>query len=196
MDSLKKRIIRELESSGLPLGRHEEDRADPRIDFRFMHHLKGPHTILIEASEDSHEESRSALERGSRDCLLCTGRNEDGSWEDRETRRTTWPKSKTLRQSGDQITDTVRATGKGRGGPGGSGQAWAGCETLRRRRQKTVSCTRDRFPYRKEKSDGAITARVLHDGTNGIAFNQSARPRKVPNGVRLETRGAREGEER
>ena len=51
---------------------------------------------------------------------------------------------------------------------------------------------------RKEKSDGSITARVLHDGSNGIAVNKRTRvrPGKMSPGVRLETCDAREGRKR
>ena len=52
---------------------------------------------------------------------------------------------------------------------------------------------------RKEKSDGTITVRVLHDGSNGTAVNrrtQSEGPGKMSHGVRRETRDARESEKR
>ena len=46
---------------------------------------------------------------------------------------------------------------------------------------------------RKEKSDGTITARVLHDGSNGRAVIRRTRVRDQE---RLETRDALEGEEK
>ena len=101
--SLKSRTISELESLGFLLGRHEEDRPDLQVDFRFMEQL-------MRAARDP-DRSIGKFARGVKvgpwrwtSTITCSvkDQDEDGNWQDRRTPMTTWKKVTTPKGSGDR----------------------------------------------------------------------------------------------
>ena len=168
--SLKSRIINQLERSGFLLGRHEKDRTDTPVDFRFMHRSIGKFERGVKVGPGARLLRLPALYRPKRKWKLPGQENPDDYLDAGHDTEAVW---RSNYPTVDELVEKVEEV----------------LEDQVKRRQVLKlpeEVAKVRYPglviaslgaNRKEKSDGSITARVLHDGSNGIAVNRRIRVR-------------------
>ena len=178
--SLKTRIIDQLERSGIPLARHQEDRTDTPVDFRFMDQLLraaqdpdrgiGKFARGVGVGPGARLPRLPAIYRPKRKRKLPGQEHPDGYLDEGHDTEAVW---RSNYPTVDELVEKVE-------------------EVLEDQveRGQVVKLPEDvaqsRFPglivaslgaNRKEKSDGSVTARVLHDVSNGIPVNKRVRVR-------------------
>ena len=174
--SLKVKVVADLEQEFLGLGRQEGDRGDVPIDFRFL-------LLLLRAAEDPEVglgQVRTRSTSGSRD------------------ENATPPSAlQTEQKVEDCISDGPQNLSRRRGrNGGGTTQPYSHWPrkcmmfwTIKRGEECSSDCQRQRQERgillvvtslganRKDRPNGEVTARVLHDVTNGLAVNTRTRLR-------------------
>ena len=178
VESLKKRISRHLDESGIPLERHEEDRSEMPIDFRFMDQMLkaaqdpdrgiGEFARGVRVGPGARLPRLPALYRPKRRWKLAgQGDPEDYLEVEHEPEtvlRSNYPTVSDLAEKVEEVLEhQVRR-----------GQLMKHTEEEAKRLYPGLVIA-SLGANRKEKSDGTIMARVLHDGTNGIAVNRRTR---------------------
>ena len=175
MLALKNGIIADLQEEGLELGREQGDREDVPIDFRFL-------GLLFRAAEDpetglGHFAQGVRVGPGTRMPRL-PARRRSGGWRPRRT-----PEHISRRR-------ITRERQLGGGTTRRCGPWQRKCTTCSRRRVQLIRLleaeAKAKYPRiviaslgscRKDRRNGEVTARALHDGTNGLAVNTKTRLR-------------------